>query len=187
MDTTSIIRGARRLWWIPFLTGLICIGLGIWCISSPVTSLPVFGYIFAGLMCLAGVLNLAFALSTSRVNVGWGWSLALGLLEIVCGVWLFMLPTPELTETFMIVVGIWVLVAAINSICECCMLSSVSPIWILWMVLLLIATIVFAMMFLANPVLGGVAVWLYLGISLIIFGFYRVMAATRLKTITGMI
>ena len=42
-------------------------------------------------------------------------------------------------------------------------------------------TIVFAVLFLSNPVVGGVAVWLYIGISLITFGVFRIVFAVKAK------
>lgn len=33
----------------------------------------------------------------SRFNSHWGWSLVIGILDIICGVWLLCLPEPALT------------------------------------------------------------------------------------------
>lgn len=184
MKDTVYYRGAwRRLWWIPLFTGLVSIGFGIWCMLSPESSLEVFAYVFAGAMCAAGLFNFLFAGVGSKLGTGWGWSVALGILELIAGIWLFMLPAPVLVQTFIFVIGIWILVAAINSVCEAGMLSAVSPLMTVWMVILLIATIFFAIIFLSNPIVGGIAVWLWIGISLITFGFYRVFLAFQIKRI----
>ena len=180
-NSVTFRSGLTKYWWIPLLTGLISIGFGIWCFCAPAESLTVMAYVFAGLMCAAALLNFFFAFASSRFDSGWGWSLALGLLEMFCGVWMFSLPTAVLVSTFIFVIGIWIIVAAINSICEACMLSSVSPWWIFWMILLLIATIGFAFIFMSDPIIGGVAVWLWIGISLLTFGLYRIIWATQIK------
>lgn len=87
--------GITRYWWIPMLTGVIALGLGIWCLCSPVTSVPVMAYIFAALICIAGIFNLAFAAFNHRIAPNWGWSLALGLLDLVAGIWMLTLPEEE--------------------------------------------------------------------------------------------
>lgn len=182
MKNTIVTSGPlARLWWIPLITGLASVALGVWCILSPQSSLPVFSYIFAGCMCVSALLNFLLAGINSGPGSGWGWSLALGILELIAGVWLFTLPEATLVETFIIIIGIWILVAAINSICEATMLSYLSPWMTIWMVLLLIATIFFAIIFLSNPIAGGIAVWLYIGVSLITFGIFRISLAIGVR------
>ncbi len=180
--TASIRTGVSRFWWIPLLTGLISLGLGIWCLCSPLASLTVLAYIFAGLFVAAGVLNLCFALFTRKFGLNWGWSLVTGILEIIGGVWMFTLPQPALVSAFIFIIGIMILVMAINSLGEACMLSSFSGAAFIWMLLLLTITIIFAIVFLSSPIAGGIAVWLWIGISLITFGVYRLTLAGMLKS-----
>lgn len=172
-----------KYWWMPLVSGLICIGLGIWTLVAPQYSLPVLAYVFAGCLCLAGIVNLVYSSMMGRYNVHWGWGLVIGILDIVAGVWLFTLSEGMLTQTFMIIIGIWILCVAINSIVEACVMSAYSPGWILLMVLLLAATIVLAIMLLSSPAAGAVTVWLWLAISPITYGCYRIMLASRIKTL----
>lgn len=170
-----------RYRWIPFVTGIIAVGLGIWCLCSPVTSMPVLAYIFAALVCVAGVFNLAFAAYNRRVIPNWGWSLAIGILDIVAGIWMLCLPEEELAVTFVIVMGIWLLCVAINAICETFVISSSSIGWTIFSVIMLIATIYFAVLVLSSPAAMAIAGWLYLGISLITFGAFRIALSWRLR------
>jgi len=184
MRTMSDLRtGLRRFVWFPVVTGLIAIGLGIWCLCSPVASLEIFAYVFAACLCVAGVFNCCLALANSRVGWSWGWALATGILELFCGVWMLTMSAPVLTATFMFFIGIWIIVAAINALCESFVLSVYSPGWTVFSVLLLIATIILAFIFLSNPITGGIAVWLWIGLSLIFFGVYRLVFAANLHSI----
>ena len=36
--TRTMLKTAARYWWLPVITGLLSIGLGIWCLVSPDTS-----------------------------------------------------------------------------------------------------------------------------------------------------
>lgn len=180
-----IKRGPTRLWWIPMLTGLIAIAIGVWCLCSPDTSLPVLAYAFAIGIIFAGGMNSGFALANSKTNHEWGWSLALGLFEIIIGAWLFMLPENTLIVTFIYTIGIYVVFVTVTAICGTFTLHSSSSDWTGWLIAFLLITLLFAMIYLAGPVGGGIAVWLYIGISLIAFGFYRMMFALKLRKINN--
>ena len=188
MGKMSTLRtGLRHLIWLPVITGLISIGLGIWCLCSPMTSLEVFAYVFAGCLCVAGALNLFLAFGNRSVGWSWGWALAAGILELFCGIWMFTMPAPVLTGAFIFFIGIWIIVAAINALCESFVISSYSPGWTIFSILLLIATVVLACIFLSNPISGGIAVWLWIGLSLIFFGVYRLIFAGNLRSINRLI
>lgn len=175
--------GFTRYWWMPILTGIISIAIGIWCLFSPDSSLPVLAYAFAGLVIAAGIVNIAFSLANSQIMPGWGWSLALGLIEILIGIWLFTLPAEMLVITFIYTIGIYLIFVTINAICESCMLNSYSSGMTGWLLALLLVTLAFAVIFLAGPIVGGVAVWLYIGISFITFGCYRIALGAKLRTV----
>lgn len=183
MENNYRIKGELNLWWIPLMTGIIGIGLGIWCLVSPTTSMPIFAYGFAGCLIAAGILNLAYSISNTKRHPGWGWSLALGLLEIGAGAWMFTLNEQMIIATFIYVIGIWILVVAINAFCESIMFASYSPVMMIFMFLLCIAAGVFAVIFLSSPIMGGIAVWLWIGLALITFGFYRLMFAFQARKI----
>ncbi len=93
-----------------------------------------------------------------------------------------MLPTPQLDVAFIYIVGFWILFAAISSVSVAFAMPG-RGVWTVWAVLLLIATIIFGVIFLTNPLAGGVAVWMWLAMSLIVFGVYRLVFAGRLKTL----
>ncbi len=174
--------GLHKIWWVPLITGLIAIGLGVWCFCSPETSLAVFAYVFAGALIFAGILNFCYSISNRRLHTNWGWSLVLGLLEVICGAWLFAMPAETLAVSFAYAAGIWLLVVAINSLGEVSYFSRNNVAWTIWMVLLLIASIVFVIYFLFNPLFGGLVGWMWIGFSLLFFGVWRIALALKLRT-----
>lgn len=178
--------GITRFWWLPLVTGIICLAFGIWCFINPEESLEVMAYVFTAGICIAGVADIAFGIINSRndLNWGWGWSLAIGILEIVCGVWLFCLPAPVLTSAFIFAVAIWMIVASINSVCEASYLSRYTgAAGIIWLILALICVVVLSVIFITSPILTGVAAWVWLGLSLIIYGGYRIGLACNLYSV----
>lgn len=175
--------GLTRYWWVPMLTGVFAIIIGIWCLCSPASSLSVLAYVFAALVTVAGIANMCLAITSRKVLPTWGWALALGILEIICGIWLFSLPQNVLTVTFIYVIGIYLIFAVINSIAESCMLNSYDSGMLGWLLAFLLITLVLTVIFLAGPIAGGVAVWLYIGISFICFGIYRLMLSAKIRKI----
>ncbi len=184
MKTVSNVVGRlHRMWWVPLVTGVVSIGLGAWCLYSPASSLPVLAYVFAAIMVVAGVLNMEYAYANYSLGTNWGWSMALGIIELVCGIWLFTLPSLVIGSIFVYAVGIWIIVAAINSVSEALAMSRHGAGWIAWTVLLLVAAVICGIMFLSNPVLGGLAGWLWIGWSLLLFGFYRIALAFHVRSL----
>ncbi len=183
MNNFTFSRGLTRIWWAPLITGLISVAIGVWCLCSPVSSLSVLAYVFAACIIGAGVFNTMFAVANSKYNHEWGWSLALGLFEIIVGVWLFCLPQATLITTFIYTVGIYLVFVTVTAICATFTLHSASTDWTGWLLAFLLCTLVFAIIFMAGPVGGGIAVWLYIGISFISFGIYRMILAFKLRKI----
>ena len=176
--------GLTRLWWIPLIVGIVCIAFGIWCFVDPTDSIEVMAYCFCIAMVIAGVMDISFAIINARANLNWGWSLALGLIELACGIWLLSVPAPTLAGAFVFATGFWIIIVCINSICESAAMSRyLGGASVVWMILLLIATIVLGFVFLSNPLAGAVAVWFWLGLSLLMYGCYRIAFAFQLRDI----
>lgn len=182
---STLRNTVARLWWFPLITGLIAIGLGVWCLCSPESSLTLLAYVFTALLLVAGLMNITYSIVNTAPHSGWGWSLALGLMEVILAFWLYMLPTGVLVTAFIYGVGIYLIVIAINAICQSFMLYSHFGIITALLLVFLISTLIFAFIFLAGPIAGGIAVWLYIGISFITFGCYRVALAVSMKKINN--
>lgn len=171
-----------RYWWVPLLAGILSVAIGVWCFFNPVATLSALAYFFAACLCVSGLFHLFFSLANLRGS-GWVSAMAIGLIEVIGGGWMFFLPENVVTGAFVFAVGIYIIVVCINSICEACMMMSYSSSWVGLLIVFLIATLVFAVIFLAGPIVGGIAVWLYIGISFICFGLYRIILAFKLKRI----
>lgn len=170
-----------KYWWIPLLTGILAVAIGVWCLCSPASSLPVMAYAMAILFVVVGIFNGIFAIVNREFTNGWGWPLALGIIELLLGIWLLSLPINVLTSTFIFAIGIYLIFAAVNAICELCTVYSGAFSWIGWLIAMLIIVIMFSFIFLAGPIAGGIAVWLWIGISFIFFGVYRITLSLAIR------
>ena len=178
--TRTMLKTAARYWWLPVITGLLSIGLGIWCLVSPDTSLPVLAYTFALVISAVGFLNMVFALLNIGSISGGGFKLLVGVMEIVCGVWLLLLPEASMVSAFIYGVGFYLVFVALNAISETILYYGDTKYWLAMLLSFIVCTLILAIIFLAGPLAGGIAVWLYIGIAFITFGFYRILLGVKI-------
>ena len=87
------VRGyLRTVWWLVILRGLLLIALGVFALLSPLYAVAVL-VIFFGAFALVDGIALSVAAVASRKEVrGWGWDLTHGILSIIAGLLILLLP-----------------------------------------------------------------------------------------------
>ncbi|MCH5241114.1 MAG: DUF308 domain-containing protein [Muribaculaceae bacterium] len=183
MSNSNLFYRVTSFWWIPMITGLVFIGFGIWCLCNPVSSLTIMAYIFAGAIGAVGVFNLIYGFANLKNNHGWGWAVAAGIIEILCSIWLFFLPATWLVQGFIFCAGLYIIFVSINAISESLGIYRYSSFWIVWLFLLLLVSIGCACFFLAGPIFGAAVVWIYIGISFITYGCFRILLSLVIRKI----
>lgn len=183
MKTNSNIYGPSRFWWIPIISGLIFIVFGILCLCSPAATLPVLAYVFAGCIGAVGIFNLFFGFFNTGSYHGWGFAAAAGVIEILFSIFLFFLPAATLTYVFTYGVGVYIIFMTVYSFFDGLMQGTKS--FGFWVILFfLLAALVFALIYILGPIGGAVLGWLYIGISFICYGIYRIIFASRLHRLS---
>lgn len=178
MENSNSLYNFKKLWWIPLITGLFFIGFGVWCLCDPGDSLKILAYILAGTIGAVGVFNVLYSIWAANESNGWGWVAAGGVVEILFSIFLFFIPGPILTWIFVYGVGFYIIFMGIFAFFDAFM-RRYSKGWLLFSLLLLAATIAFALIFILAPVTPGVIGWLWIGVSFICFGVYRILLACR--------
>lgn len=183
MEKTNYLYGLTRFWWLPLLTGLIFIGFGVWCLCDPAPSLEILAYIFAGAIGAVGIFNLCYGLCNCGAYHGWGWMVGSGVIEILFSIFLFFVPAPILTWIFIYGVGFYIIFMAIYSFFDGFMMGKSSPSWMTFATLFLLGALVFACIFILGPGAPGLVGWLWIGVSFVCYGVYRVLLACRIKAL----
>ncbi|MDE7408696.1 MAG: DUF308 domain-containing protein [Muribaculaceae bacterium] len=178
--TRTMLKNVTRYWWLPMITGLLSVGLGIWCLASPDTSLPIMAYTFAVIISVVGFINSVFALLSIGSLSGWGFKLLIGVIEIICGVWLLLLPETAMVSAFIYGIGFYLVFVALNAVCEAILYYGDTKYWLAMLLSFIVCTLILAVIFLAGPLAGGIAVWLYIGIAFITFGIYRMLLSIKI-------
>lgn len=180
----SIIRLERkdiRYWWISLIVGLFSIAAGIGCFVTPGGSLALLTVLFVTTLLAGGILNILFATLNRKRIAYWSWSLAHGIIEVLLGIWLILLPLPVVTTGLIFLVGFWMLFHSIIGIGESCELQQYDIKGWGWLLACNILSLIFSFVYLMSPVFGGLFVVFYLGFSFVFYGVFRFVLAFKLR------
>lgn len=180
----SIIRLERkdiRYWWISLIVGLFSIAAGIGCFVTPGGSLALLTVLFVTTLLAGGILNILFATLNRKRIAYWSWSLARGIIEVLLGIWLILLPLPVVTTGLIFLVGFWMLFHSIIGIGESCELQQYDIEGWGWLLACNILSLIFSFVYLMSPVFGGLFVVFYLGFSFVFYGVFRFVLAFKLR------
>ncbi len=158
----------KRHWWIPLLLGIIVLALGVVVLLFPQTSYFTMTLLFGVVIILSGVMYLGMA--TSKEVKGRGWLIASGIIEIILGIVLAMMPAIS-AIALPLCLGFWLIFKGSSLIGIGYGLSKIKGSgwgWTLFSALLLI---ICGIIILLQPLLYGMeAVIWWVGISFIIGG-----------------
>ncbi len=106
----SDIKALNRVWWLVALFGLISLGIGIFFVASPNETLSTFTVIAGIVLIIEGAISVLTAIFAK--GEGRGLLAIVGVLGLIAGVILVKHPFSALV-VFVMIVGIWLLVAGI--------------------------------------------------------------------------
>ena len=88
----KLINNSIKNWYLPLIGGIIFIGVGVLVLMTPHESYLTLSIIFSISFLISGILDVVFSISNRNEMEGWGWNLALGLLNMVIGFILIIHP-----------------------------------------------------------------------------------------------
>lgn len=181
MIRSNFMTGITKYWWLPLLTGLVCLGLGIWSICAPNQALPILATVFAISLLAVGLFDAIWGITTSKFNPAWGWDICIAIIDIIAGVWMLTLSPAQMTMAFLYIIGIWMIFAAFNGIGQMFAISVYNPFGTVLAFILLICTLFFSFWIIFNPVSLGLTAWIWVGIALCSFGVFKISLAFKIK------
>jgi uncharacterized membrane protein HdeD (DUF308 family) len=176
-----LIETLKRHWWVPVIRGIAAIVFGIIAFVYPGLTIAMLVLFFGAWVLIDGIFRIIGAFGHRASDPDWGWQLVIGIVGIIVGLLTFH--APQVTALALIIyIAAWALMIGATEIALAIkMRREIKGEWFL--ILMGLASIVFAVLLLWNPVAGAAAViWLIawyavvLGILAIFFGF-------RLKTL----
>ncbi|MDH6353704.1 uncharacterized membrane protein HdeD (DUF308 family) [Dysgonomonas sp. PH5-45] len=177
------LRKAVKYWWISLIIGLLAIGLGIWCIASPMSTLIALSIVFAISFLVTGAMEISFAVA-NRDNInGWGWSLTSGIIDLLFGVFLIVMPIEVITTIFALFIGIWIMFRSIWGVGMAIDLQKFGAKGWGWLLTLAILGILVSFIFIMDPPFAMSFIVAFASVGFIFYGLFRVFLAIKLKSL----
>lgn len=174
------VRRAAANWWVYVLGGLALLLLGIWVFSNPASAFLGLTLYFAAAILFNGVGSAVFAFTNRDHLRGWGWLLALGLAEILFGVYLLSQPIVA-AGTLAFVIGFWLLLRSGSIVANAFSLRRLGYRNWGWTLALGLLGVVLAFLVLGNPATGVLGATTWLAIALLVLGGAAVVLGLRLR------
>jgi uncharacterized membrane protein HdeD (DUF308 family) len=171
-----LLETLKRHWWVPVIRGIAAIVFGVIAFVYPGLTIATLVLFFGAWVLIDGIFRIVGAIGHRASDPDWGWQLVIGLLGIIVGLLTFH--APQITALALVIyIAAWALMIGASEIALAVkMRREIKGEWFL--ILMGLASIVFAVLLLWNPIAGAAAViWLIawyavvLGILAIFFGF----------------
>lgn len=171
-----LIETVKRHWWVPVLRGVAAIIFGVIAFTHPVMAAATLVLFFGAWVLIDGIFRVIGAIGHRGSDSDWGWQVVIGILGIIIGLLTFH--APGVTALALVIyIAAWALmIGATEIVLAIKMRREIKGEWLL--ILMGLASIVFAVLLLWNPVAGAAAlIWIIawyaviIGVLAIVFGF----------------
>lgn len=182
-STIKEISAAIKNWWVFTILGILFLLLGLYVFNNPVSAYLTLSIFFAASILVSGLFQLWFAFTNKNEIEGWGWQLALAIMEVIIGVILFS--NMGLTAAILpLYVGFWLLFRAFALVGFSFEMKSYKIMnWGFYLVFGILLGI-FAWLIIINPLFGGMTIVTWTGIALIIAGIAHIMVSLKLRKVS---
>ena len=180
-----IIEALKRYWWVPVIRGISGIVFGIIAFAYPGIALATLVLLFGAWMLIDGVFRVVGATAGRASDPDWGFHLIIGILGIVVGILTFR--APRITALALIIyVAAWALMIGAAEIALAVKLRrEIKGEWFL--ILMGLASIVFAVLLLWNPGPGALALLWLIASYAIVFGVLAIFFGFRLRSLRTLV
>ena len=166
-------------WWAVGLRGILGIVFGLICLLTPGVALGAFVILFAAYMFVDGGFAIASAWKAARSGERWGLLIVEGLVDIAAG--LIAVAWPAITMVALIwLVAIWAIVSGALMLYAALMLNRDHGRW--WLALGGIASLIFGVLLVIEPLIGAVVLTMWIGAYAIVFGGFLLVLAFQLHS-----
>jgi uncharacterized membrane protein HdeD (DUF308 family) len=176
-----LLETLKRHWWVPVLRGVVAIIFGIMAFVYPGLTVAVLVTLFGAWVLVDGIFRVIGAIGHRSSDEEWGFDLIIGILGIIIGFLTFH--APAITALALVIyIAAWALMIGATEIAVAIKLRrEIKGEWLL--ILMGLASIIFAVLLLWNPIPGALAlVWL-IGSYAIVFGVLGIIFGFRLRSL----
>jgi uncharacterized membrane protein HdeD (DUF308 family) len=166
-------------WWAVGLRGILGIVFGLICLLTPGIAVGAFVLLFAAYMLVDGVFAIASGVRAARNSERWGLLLLEGIVDIAAGIVAILWPAITLVVLVWII-AIWAVVSGALMLAAAFTLNHEHGRW--WLALGGIASLIFGILLVIEPLVGAVVLTMWIGAYAIVFGVILLVLAFRLHS-----
>jgi uncharacterized membrane protein HdeD (DUF308 family) len=164
-------------WWAVGLRGVLGILFGLICLLTPGVAVEVFVILFAAYMLVDGVFAIASGIKAARNGERWGLLILEGIVDLAAGLVAVLWPAITLIALIWIV-AIWAIVSGALMLGAAFTLKLDHGRW--WLALGGIASVIFGILLVIEPLIGAVVLTLWIGAYALVFGIFLLILAFQL-------
>ncbi len=176
----KVAKNSVKHWYLLTISGMIFIALGIWVFATPLESYLTLALIFTLSFLASGISEIIFSISNRKEIDGWGWTLSMGLLNVLIGVLLSVHPEISIT-TLPFFVGFTVMYRSVYAISMSIDLRNYGVMEWGNLLALGIIGLIFSFILIANPLFSGLSLVVLTGVTFVIIGIYTIYYSVKLK------
>jgi uncharacterized membrane protein HdeD (DUF308 family) len=166
-------------WWAVGLRGILGIVFGLICLLTPGVAIGAFVILFAAYMFVDGGFAIASAWKAARTGERWGLLIVEGIVDIAAG--LVAVIWPAITMVALIwLVAIWAIVSGALMLYAALTLNRDHGRW--WLALGGIASLIFGVLLVIEPLIGAVVLTMWIGAYAVVFGGFLLVLAFQLHS-----
>ena len=176
------VRKTVKYWWVSLIIGALAIFMGIWSLAAPAEALFILSAVFVAYFFVAGIGEIAFALSNTNSLSGWGWTLTSGIINIIFA---FVLIAMPFSSIFVLIfyIGFLIMFQSFWGISAAIELQKRGVKDWGWLLALAILGFILSFIIIANPAFASGFVVAIFAIALFTYGIFRIYYAFKLKSI----
>lgn len=178
----SSFRNAVKNWWVSLLIGILAVVVGIWCIFTPLSTFLAMTILFVIGFFVGGIFEIIFALTNMNSMKNWGWTLIIGIIDVVFGI-VLMSNMAISADVLMFFIAFWILFQSIWGIGISLDLKNEPGSGWGFSLILSILGVLFAIACLFQPAISAMFAAYMLGFSFLSYGIFRIYLGMRLKSV----
>src|SRR5262245_41888395 len=166
-------------WWAVGLRGILGIVFGLICLLNPTLAVEVLVILFAAYMLVDGVFAIASGIKAAQSGERWGLLILQGIVSIAAGLIAVLWPVITLVALIWII-AIWAIFSGVLMLGAAFALNIDHGRW--WLALGGIASLVFGILLVIEPLIGAVVLTLWIGAYALVFGIFLLVLAFQLNS-----
>ena len=176
-DALSEVLAER--WWAVGLRGVLAIIFGLLCLLTPGIAVGALVLLFAAYMLVDGVFAIISGIRAARSGESWGLLILEGIVDLAAGAIAVIWPSITLVALVWIV-AIWAIVSGALMLAAAFALNPDYGRWLL--ALGGIASFVFGILLIIEPLIGAVVLTLWIGAYALVFGVLLLVLSFQLQS-----